>query len=331
MKVKKNRELIIFLLLVPAFLCTAFYISSRKEGAFPQFSIESKSGTGCSIFYEALKDLKLPVDRTLNTLGTQSEDSIQIIVPGGSFDINSDETKFWVQKGGVLVSLSSANFHTIDYGLPPKVKGSLSIYKYGKGAIIGGDINNITNKELKDKTQGAYELVEEIASYDSKKIYFNENNLYSQTDKIGIWDYLPLWAKFMAYQLVLALAAYFYYAGRRFGKAIPFYEEVERGENEYLFSASSLYRQARAYDLILGNYYRRLLREADTKGEDLLEFWEKEKLPSINEVKRLNEFMNAKVKRKPKEYLQTVAIIERLTYILKQRREIYWKTLKKVK
>lgn len=331
MNLKKNRELIIFLLLIPIFLFAAFYISSRMENNLPQFSIENKGSSGCSIFYEALKDLKLPAERTINSLSKQSTDSIQLVVPGGSLDINSEETKAWVEKGGILVSLSSGNLHVVEYGLPPKLKGTLSIYKYGKGAVIGGDINNITNKTIKDETEGAYELLSEMGRHDKKKIYFNENNLFSQGENKNIWDYMPLWAKFAVYQLILILLAYFYYAGRRFGKAVPYYEEVERSENEYLYSASSLYRQARAYDLILDNYYKRLLKEINSNSENLLEYWEREKLPSLNEARKLYEFMHTEKKRKPKDYIQTVALMERLTNIIKQRRESYWKTLKKLK
>lgn len=331
MRVKKNRELVIFLILIPIFLFSAFYISSRMDNQLPQFSIENKSSTGCSIFYEALKNLKLPAERTIKGVQEQDTDSIQIVVPGESFDINSNEVKNWVKKGGVLVSLSPSNIHVIDYGLPPKIKGSLSLYKYGKGTIIASDINNITNKTLMDKTNSAYELLSEMGSYDKKNIYFNETYLFSQSSNKNLWDFMPLWAKFVAYQFILVLAAYFYYKGRRFGKVIPFYEEVERTENEYLYSASSLYRQAKGYDLILDNYYKKLLNEINSNHENWVEQWEKQHLPSITEARKIHEFMNSKKKRKPKEYIQAVALMEHLTNIIKQRRDLYWKILKKTK
>jgi hypothetical protein len=331
MRVKKNRELVILIILIAIFLFGAFYISSRMENQLPQFSIENKSSTGCSIFYEALKKLKLPVERTIKGVQEQDVDSIQFVVPGGSFDINSNEVKNWVKKGGVLVSLSSGNIHVIDYGLPEKIKGSLSLYNYGNGTIIASDINNITNKTLMDKTNSAYELLSEMGSYDKKNIYFNETYLFSQSSNKNLWDYMPLWAKFVAYQFILVLAVYFYYKGRRFGKAIPLYEEVERTENEYLYSASSLYRQAKGYDLILDNYYKNLLNEINSNHENWVEQWEKQHLPSITEARKIYEFMDAEKKRKPKEYILAVAQMERLTDIIKQRRDLYWKTLKKTK
>lgn len=331
MRYKKNYEFISFLILIPIFLFGAFYISSRRENNLPLYSIENKSSSGCSIFYEALRDLKLPVERSIKDIQEQDVNNIQLVVPGGDFDINSNEVKDWVKRGGVLVSLSSGNLQFIDYGLLPRVKGKLTLYNYGKGTIIAADINNITNKTLMDNTDGAYELISEMGSYNKEKIVFNETNLFIQNNSKNIWDYMPLWAKFVVYQLILVLAAYFYSKGRRLGKAIPFYEEVERTENEYLYSASSLYRQAKCYDIILDNYYKKLLYELNSNHESLIELWEKESLPSLDEAKKVYEFVSIKKKRKPKEYIQIIALIERLTNIIKQRRDLYWKVLKKAK
>ncbi|MFL0248444.1 hypothetical protein [Candidatus Clostridium stratigraminis] len=331
MRVKKDYQLIIFLILIPIFMFGAFYISSRIGNSLPQFSIENKSNEGCSIFYETLKNLKLPVDRSISTVEIQDINSIQIVVPGGSFDINSSKIKNWVYNGGVLVSLSSGNIHILDYGLLPKIKGGMNIYSYGKGTIIGADINAITNKTLLSNTDGAYELLAEMGSYNKAKIYFNESYLFSQNNNMSLWDYMPLWSKFIVYQLIIALIAFFYYKGKRFGRPLPFYEETERSENEYLHSAAALYRQAKGYDLILENFYKKLLKELNSNHEDWLKLWESKSLPSLKEARRFKEFMDINKKRKPKEYIKAIAIVEHLINIIEQRRESYWKILKIIK
>lgn len=328
MRAKKDYQLIIFLILIPIFLFGAFYISSRMGNKLPQFSIENKSNEGCSIFYETLKELKLPVDRSISTVEMQNINSIQIVVPGGNFDINSSKVKNWVESGGVLVSLSSGNIHFLDYGVLKAVKGGMNIYSFGKGAIIGSDINAITNKTLLNNTDEAYELLSEMSSFNKAKIYFNESYMFSQNNNISLWDYMPLWSKFIVYQLIIALAAFFYYRGKRFGKPIPFYEEVERSENEYLYSAAALYRQAKGYDLMLEIYYKRLLKELNSNHENWLKFWEGKSLPSLKEARELKEFMDINNKRKSKEYIKAIAIVEHLINIIEQRRESYWKTLK---
>jgi len=328
MRIKKDYQLIIFLILIPIFLFGAFYIQSRMGNTLPQFSVENKSKDGCSIFYETLKELKLPVDRSISTVEMQDINSIQIVVPGGSFDINSSKVKNWVESGGVLVSLSSGNIHIIDYGVIPKIKGSVNIYSYGKGTIIGADINTITNKTLLNNTDGAYELLSEMGTFNKSKIFFNESYLFSQNNNMSLWDFFPLWLKFTVYQFIIALAAFFYYRGKRFGKPIPFYEETQRSENEYLYSAAALYRQTKAYDLILENFYKKLLNELNSNHENWLMLWERHSLPYLKEARRLKEFMEINEKRKSKDYIKAIAIVEHLINIIEQRRESYWKTLK---
>lgn len=330
MKLKKSRDLIIFLILIPVFLLGAFYISSRREGGMPTYSVINKSSTGCSVFYETLKSLSIPVERTIKPVDKQDTNSVQIVAAGGSLDINSDEIKRWIKDGGALVHLSSGNLHLIDYGLPPEVKGRYSLYRFGKGLVITTDINSITNKAIMADSNEAYELLREVSSYQKKKIYFNEEHLFSAASNKNLWDYIPMWGKFLVYQFVLILVAFFYLKGKRFGKPVTLYEEVERTENEYLYSASALYRQAKCYDLILENYYNKLLKDLNSNHENWLEIWQREKLPLQNQARKVYDFMGSKNrKKKQKEYLQIASIIEKLNSTLMKRRDSYWKTLKK--
>ncbi len=330
MKLRKSRDLIIFLILIPVFLWASFYISSRMEDKLPAYSVINKSSMGSSVFYESLIELKLPVERTLKPLVSQDTNSIQIVVPGGSFDINSKEIKDWLNKGGIMIHLAVQNLRFIDFVPQPEIKGKLAFYRYGRGMIIGYDAAAITNKEIMNKTDGAYELLAEIANQGKRKIYFNEAHLFLTLENKTLWDYVPFGIKFIIFQLLLSLTAFFYCKGKRFGKPIALYEEVERSENEYLYSASSLYRQAKTYDLMTENYYNSLLKELKAKHEDWLEQWERDKLPELNKAKQIYRFMNnTKVKKKPKEYMQIISFIEQLTNMLKKRRDSYWKALKK--
>jgi hypothetical protein len=330
MKARKSRDLIIFLILIPVFLWAAFYISSRMENRLPDYAVINKSPMGSSVLYESLRQLKLPVERSLKPVAEQNTDTVQIIVPGGSFDVNSDALKDWLNKGGILVHLAAENLRFIEYGTQPDIKGRLMIYKYGRGMIIGGNAFAVTNKELMKNTDAAYELLEEIIRQGNREIYFNETHLFTAVQNKTLWDYVPLWIRFIIFQFILALAAFFYFKGKRFGKPITLHEEIERSENEYLYSASSLYRQAKTYDLMARNYYSNLLRELKANHEDWVEQWERENLPELGKAKQVYEFMmNIKDKKKSKEYMQIISYIERLTNILRKRRDSYWKTLRK--
>ena len=330
MKARRSRDLIIFLILIPVFLWIAFYISSRMENKLPAYSVINKSSMGYSVFYESLREFKLPVERSLNPVVSQDTNSVQIVVPGGTFDINSEETKSWINKGGILVHLAAENLRFLEFEAEPEVKDKLIIYKYGTGMVIGYDAFAVTNKTLMDNTDGAYELLTEIGRQGNKKVYFNETHLFSVPINKILWDYVPLWIRFIIFQFLLCLAAFFYYKGKRFGKPKTLYEEVERSENEYLYSASSLYRQAKGYDLMAENYYSNLLRELRCNEEDWLEQWEREQLTELSKAKQAHAFMkDIKHKRKPKDYIKIVTYIEQLTSILKKRRESYWKALRK--
>lgn len=131
-------------------------------------------------------------------------------------------------------------------------------------------------------------------------------------------------------QFLMVLAAYLYYRSKRFGKPVPLYEEVERTENEYLYSAASLYRASGAWDLMLDNYYKSFLRTVNLRDEDWIGYWESEKLPSLDKAKEIYDFIHRDSTRAgTKEYIHAVSTLDRLKSILEKRRESYWKTLKK--
>jgi hypothetical protein len=330
MKIKRNKDLILFVILIPLFLCGAFYASSKMNNPIPSYSVENKSQTGYSIFFEALKELNCPVDRTLKAVKDYDNSNIQIIAQGGNFDVNDSEIKKWVSDGGILVYLTTEDSLLTKYESKPEVKDNFKIYKYHKGSIISLDADYITNKTLTKDTTKAYELLKEINSHNYKKIYFNEVHLFASADKKSLWDCIPMEIKYIIYQFIIVLAAFLYYKGKRFGKIMPLYDEEERSENEYLYSAASLYRQAKCLDIMVENYYKSFLKQINYSSDDWLEYWEREKLPQGSKAKKVYEFMNnTKLKVKVNEYIQIVNTLEQLTNILKKRRDLYWKDLKR--
>ena len=332
MKTRISKDIIIFLVLIPVFLGLAFRLSSRMENRLPAYSVINKSALGYSVVYEALKELKYPVERALKPLWEIDKSSLQLVVRGSGFDINSNEVKAWVEQGGTLIYLAPANFHAVLYGVKPEVKGSFVYYKYNKGMVVAADSEIISNKRLLKGTEGAYELLQLIGSLDYSKLYFNEVHLFSEANKKTLWDYLSMEVKLIVYQLLLIIAALIYYKGKRFGKVIAFYEEVERPENEYLHSAASLYRQSRCWDLMVESYYKSFLVSINCTHDNWLDYWQQESLPSFSRAKRVYEFMHKeKTKVGKKEYMQIVSLLEQLKKIANKRREEYWKTLKRTR
>ncbi|WPC44567.1 DUF4350 domain-containing protein [Clostridium sp. JS66] len=330
MKIKVSKDLVLFLIFIPLFLWCTLSISNSLNNKVPYYSIDNKSKAGYSVFFETLKKLNIPVDRTLNFIEDFDTNSIQIVAQGGNFNINDANVEKWVSNGGVLVYLSTQNNLSTKYNKSSKVNGKMKIYKYDKGTIIMLNASYLTNETLINNTSQAYELLKEINNYKYEKICFNEAYFYTSIDKKSLWDSIPMEIKYLVYQFIVVLVAFFYYKGKRFGKVVPLYVEEERSENEYLYSAAALYRQAKCWDIMAENYYKNFLRKINYSNDEWLEYWNRENLPYIDKAKKVYEFMNIKQSRaKVKEYIEIVNMLEKLTNALEKRRDLYWKTLKK--
>lgn len=332
MKRRINKELICFFILVPVFVYASFYISSRIKNNLPNYSVLNRSEYGCSVFYQLLKELDYPVERTLQPINSAGQNNIQIVADDyfGNFNPDHSEVKEWVSKGGILLYLTPGNIYYDFYDQSKEINSDIKIVKEEAGLIILADVNSITNDRLSRGTDNAYQLFTEINSYRYNKLYFNERHLFVTDRQLTIWGFIPMEIKYCLYQIFIILAAFFYYKGKRFGKPLPLYEETERTENEFLYSAASLYKQADCWDLMLENYYNDFLQETSCSVDKWLEYWQKEGLPHLNEAKQVYNFMHQPpVKLKEKEVVQVVNTIEKLKEISRKRREEYWKILKK--
>lgn len=330
MKSKTSKDLWLIIILIPVFLWCAFFINNRFNDKLPSYSVINKSKTGTSIYFEALKELDMPVERSMRSIDSSNTDIVQIVAQGGNFDINSSEAKKWVEAGGTLVYLEPGDLHIISYEVLPEIKGNLFIYKFKKGTVIAVNALGFTNKTFLTNKKDAYNLISELGSYSYSKISFNEYYLFETAVNTSLWDYIPLWLKFIIYQLIIVIMLVFYYKGKRFGKTIPLYEEVERRENEYLYSAAALYKHARCYDLIFNSFYKNFISKMNCNDENWIEYWEKEKLPSVNKAMKVYEFVkNRNARTKSREYIQMIVILEQLEGILNKRSDLYWEVLKK--
>lgn len=328
---KRNKDIVLFIILVITVLFIAFQISSRMKSSFPDYSVLNKSEKGYSIIFKALKELNYDVERTTKEINLQDKGSIQIVVDDENLDINSKDISEWVKAGGVLVYFGGYYLDTIDFG-EEEEKGNLFIYKYGKGVVIEGSANDFANITLKNKRDSAYEIITELSNYPDRTICFNETYMFFHKESTDLWSITPLYVKFIIYQFVLVVIAFIIYKGKRFGKTIPLYEEEERSENEYLYSAAFLYQQTKCWDLMFNNYYNSFLKEIRLHKDNWLEYWQQEQLPLLNTAREVFNF-NIKVQSKmnigDKEYMHAVTMLEQLKDILRKRRELYWKSLKK--
>jgi len=244
--------------------------------------------------------------------------------------INDSGVREWIEGGGILIYLSSHSYSTIDPGIMQS-KGNLNLHPIGKGVIISADAKHFTNKALIKDRDIPYELVLEIDRYNYNGIFFNESHFYSSSASRNLWSIIPLGVKMILYQLLLVIAAYFYYKGKPFGKAIPLYEEVVREENEYLYSVATLYQEAKCWDIIVENYFKNLLIEMGSSDEEFLDYWQGQPLKNYNKAKKIYNFINnwkSSEKIKEKEYINIINSIEELRLAIRKGRDIFWMELK---
>ncbi|EYE88945.1 hypothetical protein Q428_05180 [Fervidicella metallireducens AeB] len=328
MKKKTNKDIILFIIILPLFLYLAFYLLNSTENNLPYYSVINKGRMGCSVFYKGLKKLNYPVKRSIETNKYDIQD-VQLIAENRGFDVNNSDIKEWISKGGILVYLVPNNLAFIEYGEKIENKVDLTIYKYGKGKIITFNVLEITNINLGKSTEGAYELLRQIDKNKQRNIVFNEYYMFANLNPKTLWDFIPLGAKFIIYQIIIIIAAFFYYKGKRFGKAVPIYEEVERVENEYLYASGALLRQAECWDAMFDIFYKVFIKELNPPDENWLEYWRKLNLADIDKAEELYRFISKiDVKTAQKEYKHIVYILEQLTNTLKQRRDGTWKIYK---
>ncbi|MDP4091642.1 MAG: DUF4350 domain-containing protein [Bacillota bacterium] len=330
MKARINRDLVAFFILITLFLGLAFYLSNSRGSKEPDYTVGNKTRTGLSIFFETLKELRYPVERTIEPIEEQNTDSIQIVVSGGNFDVNDSRIKEWVAQGGTLIYLVEGGYGYVGYGEPEDTAPGLVEYSYEKGNVIMSDVRKLANSAIIKDKDYAYELLMSMKIQNHGALYFNERHFTVQAEEKSLWGYMTMEDKFIVYQLLLALMAFFIFKGRRFGKPIPLYDEVERDGNEYLYSVSALYRHAKCWNLIVENYYKSFLREINSSHDDWLELWQRQELPNLAGARKVYEFMHRPAgKVKAKEYIQVLTALEQLKNILSKRRDSYWKALKR--
>ncbi len=320
MKKKLSKELTIFLILIPIFLWTALYISDIRGGSLPAYSVANRSVNGYSVFYDTLKDMNYRVDRSLKPLAEHEYNQVQIVAESPVLNLLSEESiKNWISNGGIIVYLSQEP-PTIDYASRLSSAGSVGKYQYQNGFIMTLNPEVLLNSTLTEDYTKAYQLIQAIDGHEYSEIYFNEYYMYAQNESPGLWAYIPIAYRLLCYQLLIALAAYFYYKGRGFGRPIPLYEESERVENEYIHTAAALYIQGSCWDVILESYYRSLLRLLRVSDKELLAVWEAKGLPEINKVKSIQALMERPNSGlRSKAYIEAILLIEELKSLVPRR------------
>lgn len=349
MKTKDKRNLIILLILFPVFLWLSLTFTNDNEKSLKPYSVLNKGKEGVSVIYEVLKDLGYTTNLTLTEANSQDINMGQIVIEPKEpykLEINQESIKDWVKNGGSLIYLTP-RWKDLELNYGKEIdKYTLSeieyakAYSYNDGLLVVGDPKILSNKTLTTNTDGAYWLIKQLENMGTNNINFNEYYHYFEGFKPSLWRDIPKGIKFTIYQIILVIATVIYYYGKRFGKVKPLYEEVERTENEYIYSAAALFKRGELREDVVLNFYNDFLSSLEentryynkNQTKNWVEIWEREELPETNEAKKLYSFIDVMKDNKrisSKEMLETISTIERLKKILDKRRGVYWKELKR--
>lgn len=328
---KSIKDIIWCIVLIPFIIYIAFFIANRFNSKYPDYSVLNKSQSGLSVFYEALEELDYPVERTEEEINLISNDNIQVLVVSDLYFLNTDSFSGneWVESGGILINLIPVENNFLLNLFVDQIE-EIDRREIGEGYMITMNLHNFSNQTLVRETSYAYKLLEVFEEHNYNKIFFNESFLFSDTEQLSFWGVIPLEIKFIIYQIILSLMAFFYLKGKKFGKPIPLYEEEERLENEFLYSTASLYKKAACRDIVIENYYNDFLKEFGFSKEYWLDDWQEEELPLFKKAKKIYNFMEKNKKEiNEKELIEMINILEKLKSHLKKGREINWKKIKK--
>lgn len=333
-----NKWRISFLVLLLAVLLinNRYGLLEKSFGKANQSNISLPYNTslrGISVFYDTLKELNYSVEVEADNFLEKNHGNIIVITEyESSMGFNLQETEQWISRGGKLVYLTD-EYNKYEYpNVLERLDDKIALYKIGRGKLLIGDINLITNETLLENRVGAYKILKYIDLLGGN-IKFNEYHKFLSNQSPSLYRNLPIHIKFILFQLALTLIGLIFYFGKRFGKPKRLAEEVERDENEFLYAAANLYEKSKSLDIIYDSFNKNFKNELRKTFKQRVDsnkgmiLWQKYNLP--NKEKAITVFNHQK--ENPTVDVEMIKSIDQLTQILVKRRENAWKKLRQGK
>ena len=255
MRKKNSFAWLVPLVLVMLAISAGYFFDSDDGAAYTSASTGER---GASLLYDTLKKMGFGVRRSYRPLTTEisASDVFVIIQPRSPAvcEFMAAEMLEWVQGGGRLVYLCSRFPNTIidtSHEVRGRSVGDFMIYRYGSGEIITGRAAPVTNRALMQDHTSGEAIQSTLTRWNAERkignIFFAEyyHGAESPTEFAGR---MPLAMRLVFLQIIIAVIAAVWHLGKRFGNAVPYYEEVEREENEYVRALARLYMVSKKGD-----------------------------------------------------------------------------------
>ncbi len=312
MNKKNSGPLIMLLVLAIIYILILVFISGKQGQNQPDYTIYSTNKAGASLFYDTLRDLGYDVATSFSKIDEEtSMNDLQVVV-GVDHSFCSEEDfdllMQWVYAGGSLLYFQEDD----TYDMTKYINANARLEKnnpipYGEGTIYLGKVQDVLNENFMNDQHAGYEMMQAVDIHTFDKMIFNEYYHGLQYNK-SLWEKLPFDFKIVVVQLLIVAIVLIWHLGKRFGKPIPYYEEVEREENEYLLALANTYMGVNMQFFAIDSYYQHFLRtccdyfrvEYGEIERCLVEVWQKEGLAKldllINVQKRIESFPAKEVK-----------------------------------
>jgi hypothetical protein len=157
----------------------------------------------------------------------------------------ADDMLPWVRRGGRLIFLDREFPTVMDKAIGSSAtftaeREYLRHYQIGMGHVITGRSDRILNKSLMENSFNGQLIQMNLHAMDADKIWFAEYYHGYRVEENFI-NQLPIAVRLAGLQLIIITAAVVWCVGKRFGKPMVYYEEVEREENEHVKALARLY------------------------------------------------------------------------------------------
>lgn len=282
------------LVLFVLFAVYSSYDNARKQPAYTSFCT---ADDGVSLLFDSLAVYGFDVITGFEPPQSGIIGDVQLIIEPSGFEAYEDSVLAWIEGGGRLILALDGS--SLRYFSGILFDGETRYFSIGLGDILMIDSKRLTNLSLKTDRSAGLEIVKTLERWNMKTVVFNE--FFHGFEKSGgsFWKDLPLAIKLIAAQFVIFAIAVILFLGKRFGTPVPYYEEDERTENEYIIALANLYRHAGVWGFATEAYYKRFIAKAarhmgvseSEVRERLPELWESHGLKRAHTASMLAESM----------------------------------------
>jgi len=245
----KAKKVIMPLFIVLAVALIINFLSATDEGA--DFTSFTTGERGTSLLFDIFTLMEHDVRVSYRPLGATTDLSsvyfiIQPTAPAVT-EAMAREMLDWVRRGGRLLFLHNQFPTIIDMLIDEEYGhdlGDLVLFRYGYGEVATGPSYRVTNGHILHSTGTAHLISLILERWEAETIFFAEY-YHGVLIRETLLGRMPVIIRLLFVQMALAGVVIVWHLGKRFGNPIPFYEETEREENEYVRALARLYFHTR--------------------------------------------------------------------------------------